>query len=211
MKTFITIFLLIGFVSCSSVPKTGDQSTDKVIAHIAEGPKVIGKDFDEKFTKDGFVNGEYIAIGTATATSVNYNTKSLRLSAETDAMTRLLRSAPTDFKRIVQKVLNSVANNDGASSETAVSITEVRALTGLRSNYDDIQCVQTAIPLENGRWGFEKECRMILRIDAVKLNEAYDYTLSSKYSIKRKNEIEDMVNKELINKTNSLDKVSINP
>ena len=211
MKTIFIIVCLLWFVSCSSIPKTGIKKEDALVEHMFQEPRLMGQDWDEKFTKDGLINGEYVSIGSAIGRHLNYNNKPVRLSAETDAMTRLLRSAPTDFKRIVQKAVDSVSDNDGSSTETMVSVSEVKALTGMTSNFDDIQCVNHAYPLDNGKWDFRKECRLILRIDAMKLKEAYDYTLSQKYSIEQKKKIDEIVNNELSNKNNGLNKVSTNP
>lgn len=199
MKTTVLLFLLFVLASCSSVPTTGDKKTDDVIAHVAQNQKIIGEEWQEKFTKDGFIDGYYVAIGSSSTNNVNYNNKPLRLSAESDAMSRLLRSAPTDYKRIVKKVLNSLSDGDGQVSETDIAITEVKALTGITSNFDDIQCIKTVTPTQDMKWAFGKECRMILRVSPEDLSKAYDFTLSRKYSIKRKNEIEELVNKEIAN------------
>ena len=201
MRTVIFVFVLFVLASCSSVPKTGDVKTDAVISHVAQESQIIGEQWQEKFTKDGFVDGNYVAIGSSSTANMNYNTKPLRLSAESDALARLLRSAPTDYKRIVKKVLNSMSDGDGQVSETDISITEVRSLTGVTSNFNDIQCIKTVSPTQEMKWSFAKECRVILRISPEDLSRAYDFTLSKKYSIKRKNEIEALVSKEINDST----------
>jgi hypothetical protein len=196
VKTLLMVSLLVITVSCSSV-KTGDNDADALIAHMSKDKKVIGKDWDEKFTKDGFINGEYIAIGSSTNRDIDAMHRPLRVKADADATARLLRSAPTDFKRVVQSVLNSLDGDEGSVQESQIMITEVKSLTGMKSNFDDHQCVTIAIPNQNLKYNFVKECRVIVRVPASNLMRAYDYTLEKKYSIQKKNDIEALLLKEM--------------
>lgn len=196
MWRILGVILSLSVVSCSSVNKTGDVTTDKVIAHMSQEPKVMGKDWDEKFKKDGLINGEYIAIGSATTMDLDYLQKPLRVNAESDATSRLLRSAPSDFKKIVQKAINTLYGDEGSTQESQIMVTEVKSLTGMKSNFDDIQCVTTAVPSQDLKYRYVKECRVILRVPATNLAQAYDYTLDKKYGIK-KNEVNQLLMEEL--------------
>lgn len=197
MKTILIVSLLLSLASCSSVQKTGDDQTDALVEHLSKGERVIGKDWEEKFNRDGFINGEYVAIGSASSRDIDYLQKPLRVNAEAEATARLLRSAPSDFKKIVQKVLNTLDGDEGSTQESQIMITEVKALTGMKSNFDDIQCVTKATPNQNMKWNFNKECRVIVRVPASNLAKAYDYTLEKKYSIARKNDIEELLKQEM--------------
>lgn len=196
MKSLFILFLLLGVVSCSST-KTGDSASDALIAHMEKGSRVIGKDWDVKFLKDGLVNGEYVAIGNSTNRDIDSLHQPLRVNAEAQATARLLKSAPTDFKKIVQRVINSVDGDEGATTESQISITQVKALTGMKSNFDDHQCVTSAHPTSSLGWTFIKECRVIVRIQASELMKAYDFTLQSKYGMKKKSDVMDMLTQEL--------------
>ncbi len=197
MLKVLMIVSLSGLVSCASQNKTGDQQTDALLAHMSKGTQVMGKDFDEKFNKDGFVNGEYIAIGSANSSDIDYSVRPLRMRAEADATARLLKSAPSEFKRIVLAAIDSGNGDEGSVQESQVHITEVRALTGLKSNFDDIQCVKTATPNQDMRYSYNKECRVILRIPASNLVKAYSYTLDKKYSIQQQTDVQKMILKEI--------------
>lgn len=196
MRNVLLLVCVFGIVSCAS-NKTGDPGTDAVIAHMSQGPKVMGKDWHEKFLKDGLVGGEYVAIGSATTQDLDHLQSPLRVNAEAQATARLLSSAPTDFKRIVQRAIDTLSGGDGATQESQIMITEVKSLTGMKSHFDDIQCVTTAVPSQNLKYRYIKECRVIVRVPAVNLAKAYDYTLDKKYGITNKSELNDILLQEL--------------
>jgi hypothetical protein len=208
MRKAILVLGLVGLASCSSV-KTGDQQTDELLVHMSKGTQVMGKDFDEKFTKDGFINGEFIAIGTANSADLDYMIRPLRVRAEADATARLLKSAPSEFKKIVVGAIDSANGDEGSVQESQIQITEVKALTGMKSSFDDIQCVKTASPNQNLKYNYNKECRVIVRVPASNLSKAYSYTLDKKYSIQQQNEIQKLLMEE-ISKPSALDK-SVTP
>ena len=191
----ITLFSLL--VSCSSVNKTGHEPTDAVLEHMSKEERIIGNHWEDRFTRDGFVNGEYVAIGTATSKDVNANYIPLKSHAESMAVANLLKSAPSDFKRVIQRVLNTLDGNEGSTTEDQVMITEVKALTGLKSNFKDFQCIKKAKPNKSLEWDFEKECRVLVRIPASKLLEAYNFTLAQKYDIQKENKLKGLLRTEL--------------
>lgn len=197
--TVIGLIGLIGLTACSSVPKTGDQATDAVIAHMSKPKAVIGKDWEDKFKRDGLIGGEFVAIGSTTS-SINHHEGSMRLTAEADATSRLLTSAPTEFKKIVQRAISSIDEGNGTTDQVHVSVTEVRALTGLKTNFDDTDCRNTATPNTDLKWDFLKECRTIMRVPASNLMKAYNYTLDSKYGINQQGEIREALQKQLVQK-----------
>jgi hypothetical protein len=198
MRHVLIALSLFGLASCSSVNKTGHEETDKMISHLSKGPTIVGKDWESKFQKDGFLNGEYVAIGRATHKGNQNGLEGMmRVKAEADATKRLLTSAPTQYKKIVQRAINTVNGDEGEVQESDIRVTEVRALTGLASNFDDTQCVKTAIPTEDMKFEFVKECRVIMRVPASNLMKAYDYTLEAKYGIKKQNMIEEVLREEL--------------
>lgn len=185
MKLILFILTVGSIVSCSSVKKTGDEKTDALLEHMAQEPRIIGENWKEKFTKDGFINGEYVAIGTVTSYEMNGFYNSQKVNAESIATGNLLRTAPTDFKKVVHRVINSLEKNEGSTKEDQISVTEVRALTGLYSKFDDFQCVKKAVPNKKLKYDFIRECRLLMRVPSTKLLEAYDFTLQSKYGISK--------------------------
>ena len=203
MKTTIIVMSLLVLASCSSVPKTGDNQADAVIAHMSKPKAVIGKDFDEKFKRDGLINGEFVAIGSV-INSVNYHEGNMRIMAEADATSKLLTSAPTEFKKIVQRAISSLDGTNGSVEQNHISVTEVRALTGLKTQFDDVQCVNTATPNTDLKYDFLNECRVIMRVPASNLMKAYNYTLDKKYGIEEQAAINQMLKQQLFEK--ALDK-----
>lgn len=207
MLKVLMIVSLSGLVSCASQQKTGDQETDALIAHMAKGTVVVGKDFDEKFNKDGFINGEFVAIGSANSADLDYLVRPLRVRAEADATARLLKSAPAEFKKIIMGAIDTANGDEGSVQESQIQISEVRGLAGLKSNFDDIQCVKTATPNQDMRYSFNKECRVIVRVPASELIKAYKYTLDKKYGIQQANDIQKLLLQEM-NKKPEIKEVS---
>lgn len=193
----ILILGLSGLVACSSVKKTGDEKTDALLAHLSQDTRVIGKNFDEKFTRSGLIGNEFVAIGSATSEDLDYMIRPLRVRAEADATAQLLKSAPSEFKKVVMAAIDTANGDEGSVQESQVQITEVKALTGMKSNFDDTQCVKTASPNKQMGWNFKKECRVILRVASSELLKAFKFTLQSKYGIKQQNEIQKILLEEL--------------
>jgi hypothetical protein len=211
MTKAIMILMLLGVIGCSSTPKTGDAETDKVLAHMRKGDFVVGKDWEQKFLQDGLIGSEVVAIGSSARSVLGANKISvanLRLMAETDARERMLLSAPSEFKRLIQKAIQSVDNDEGTVDASSVSISEVKALTGIRNNFNDFQCVKTAHPTEDLKYSYSTECRLILRVSSSELQKSYSYTLSSKYGIKEQSTISEILKKELSLNTASDQKLS---
>jgi len=198
MKQLMLIVSLTVLASCAS-NKTGHEPTDAVIAHMSKPKVVVGKDWEEKFTKSGLVNGEFVAIGLITK-NINSHENSMKVTAEADATSKLLISAPTEFKKIVQRAIQTVNGDDGSTDQMHISVTEVKALTGLKSEFDDAQCVTTAVPNTDLKYDFVKECRVIVRVPASNLMKAYNYTLDKKYGIAQQSQIQEVLKQQLIEK-----------
>ncbi len=194
---FLMIIGLIGLSACSSVQKTGDEQTDALLRHMSQETRVIGKGFDEKFTRDGIINGQYVAVGSATSADLDYLVRPLRVRAEADATSRLLKSAPSEFKKVIMGAIDSANGDEGSVQESQVQITEVKALVGMKSNFDDIQCVKTASPNQQMKWNYSKECRVIVRVPANELLKAFKYTLGRIYNVQQQNDIQKVLLEEL--------------
>lgn len=193
---------------CSSAPKsTIESQNDAVVAHLAKGKKALGQDFDQKFEKDGIINGEYVSIATIKG-SVNDNEKQLLALASADAKAKLLESAPLEFKKVVQNALSTASGDNGSVDSVAISVNEVQALTGLMSNFNDSQCVSYAVPNSDLGYNYIKECRVIFRVAGANLMKAYKYTLDKKYGMKEESAIKDILKKQLMDKV--LDKEKVN-
>ena len=203
--------LIVILVSCSSINKTGDQKTDALLEHMAQDTKIIGKNWEERFTQDGFINGEYVAIGTSSTDNLDANNVHLKVNAEAMAVGNLLKSAPSDFKKVVERNINTLEGNEGSTTENQVTITEVRALRGLKSNFKDFQCVKKATPNQNLKYSFIKECRVLVRVKANKLMEAYDFTLESKYNRSKEGRLKEMIYRDINQRSSDYRKIgSIN-
>ena len=190
---------LVTLVSCSTPPSKFDIQNDQVVEHLNKPKKVIGQDFDSRFETDGLVGGEFIAIASVTD-KIDKNEKQMQIMAEADARSRLLNSAPTEFKKIIQNAVSTSTGDNGNVENIGITITEVRALTGLTSNFKDVQCVKYATPNHNMNYDYTKECRAIVRVPASELMKAYSYTLDAKYGIKERSAIQDLLKKQLTEK-----------
>ena len=190
---------LVTLASCSTPPTKTDIQNDLVVEHMSKPKKVIGQDFDSKFTQEGLVGGEYIAIASITD-SIDKNEKQMQIIAEADARSRLLNSAPTEFKKVVQAVVSTSMGDNGSVENIGVTVTEVMALTGLTSNMNDTQCVKFIVPNHNMGYDYSKECRVIVKVSASNLMKAYNYTLDKKYGVKEQSAIQDLLKKQLSEK-----------
>lgn len=198
MKHF-TFLGLMALVSCSTPPTKFDIQNDLVLDHMAKGKKVIGQDFDSKFNQDGLIGGEYIAIASITD-KINKNDKQMLTLAEADARSRLLNSAPTEFKKVIQNVISTSTGDNGSVDNIGITVTEVKALTGLTSSFNDVQCVKYSIPNSDMGYDYSKECRVIVRVPAPELMKAYSYTMDKKYGVKEQSAIQELLKKQLSDK-----------
>lgn len=199
-KIIFPLMVMTLVSSCSSQPKShADIENDAVVEHIAKGKKLLGKDFDARFEKDGIINGEYVAIASVKG-NINDNDKQLLTLAASDAKAKLFESAPQEFKKVVQSAFSSSSGDNGSVDSVSISVNEVQALTGVMSNFNDSQCVTYAIPNSDMKYTYEKECRVIYRVPGSNLLKAYKFTLDKKYGVKEENAIKDILRKQLSEK-----------
>lgn len=201
MNKIIYPLMVMAFVTgCSSTPKsvTEDQN-QAIVNHLAKGKQIIGKDFEEKFTKEGLINGDYVAIGSYETNQLQNVKHFAQLRAEEDSKNKLFNTAPTEYKKIVQSAISTV-NGSIEAEKVSISVTEVQALTGLTSGFNDSQCVQYANPTQDLKYEYSYECRAITRVPASNLMKAYKYTLDKKYSVREDNSIKEMLKQQLMEK-----------
>lgn len=197
---YLFLIGLVTLASCSSTPQNKiDNQNDLVVEHMNKPRKVIGQDFDPKFEKDGLIGGEYVAIASITD-NINKNDRQMQTLAEAEARSRLLNGAPTEFKKVIQSAISTSTGDNGNVENIGITITEVKALTGLTSTFNDVQCVKYATPNNNLNYDYTKECRVIVRVPASELMKAYNYTLDKKYGVKEQSAIQEVLKKQLTEK-----------
>lgn len=200
MKNLLLILSIITLSACSSTPQSRiDNQNDLIVEHMAKPKRVIGSDFDSRFEKDGLIGGEFVAIASI-VDDINKNNKQMQTLAEADARSRLLNSAPTEFKKVIQSAISTSTGDNGSVENIGITITEVKALTGLTSTFNDVQCVKYATPNNHMNYDYQKECRVIVRVPASELMKAYQYTLDKKYGVKVQSAIQDLLKKQLSEK-----------
>lgn len=209
MKTYLIslLFSLVFIVGCSTTPqqKVEDQN-ERVISHLEKGKRVIGKDFDEKFLRDGLINGEYVAVGSFVSNDQFTNNMNHLLRAGEDARSKMITSAPTEIKKVVQSAISTLSGTNEAE-QIQISVSEVQALTGMSSGINDSQCVKFAEPTQDMKYRYSTECRVLVRVPASNLMKAYNYTLDKKYSVKEESQIKEIMKQQLMDKV--LDKPAI--
>lgn len=202
MKTYLIslIFSLVFIVGCSTTPQQKvENQNDAIISHLEKGRRVIGKDFDERFNRDGLINGEYVAVGSfETQDQFNNNFHHL-LKAGEDARSKLINSAPTEIKKVIQSAISTVAGSYEAD-QVQITVSEVQALTGMSSGLNDSQCVKFAEPTQDLKYKYVTECRVLVRVPASNLMKAYNYTMSKKYSVTEDTQIKDILRQQLLDK-----------
>jgi hypothetical protein len=199
MKIIIISIATLFLTSCASTPQNKiDSKMNLTLEHMAQPKRLIGPDFEPKFQKDGLIGGEYIALASITEPLNGKGTdRSIQALAETDARARLLNSAPTDFKKIIQSALSTINKDNGSADTVTITITEVKALTGLTSNFDDVQCVTYVTPNHNMDYDYSRECRVLVHVPASNLMKAYAYTMDKKYGQKEQNAIQELLKEQL--------------
>jgi hypothetical protein len=194
----LSLCALFALASCSSVPKPQlEVQNDIIMNHMGQGKKIIGKDFEEKFSQDGLINGEYVAIGSIRATYIT-NEKTMIAMASHDAKSTLLESAPSEYKKVVQNALSYVNNDNGSQDSVSIMVTEAKALTGIKVNFSDVQCVVYAQPKVDVSYDYIRECRAIARVPASNLATAYNYTMSKKYKVEDQTKLREIMSKQLM-------------
>ena len=186
--------------SCATAPavKTSvENQNDIILQHMGQGKKVVGKDFAAKFSEDGFINGEFVAIGSVKG-SYNTNEKSMLSLAAMEAKTTLLESAPSEFKRVIQSSLSYVNNDNGSLDAVGIYVTEAKALTGVKVNFTDTQCVVYALPMVDVSYEYIRECRAIARVPATNLASAFKYTMDRKYKMEDQLKLKEIMHKQLM-------------
>jgi hypothetical protein len=199
MKSFpLALLSLSTLMACSTAPKSVHENRHELIlTHMAQEKKFLGSQFEPKFEKDGILNGEYVAIASIKG-PIAENEKQLLTMAAADAKATLLESAPQQFKRVVQSAISTTIGGNGTVDSSAISVNEVRALTGVTVNFADTQCVKYALPNEHLGYDYIKECRAIARVPAANLTRAFKYTLDKKYAdLEGSNSVKEVLLKEL--------------
>ncbi len=190
----------LSLASCASAPEEKqvvEVQNDIILKHMAEGKKVIGKDFDKKFSEDGLINGEFVAIGSVKA-SYNTNEKSMLALATMEAKSTLLESAPSEYKKVIQSSLSYVNNDNGALDSVGIYVTEAKALTGIKVQFSDTQCIVYALPKMDVSYEYVRECRAIARVPATNLATAYKYTMDRKYKMEDQLKLKEIMHKQLM-------------
>lgn len=186
MKYFSFLALGVLLVSCSSSPfKEATKKQEMINDHLSQGVRYLEGDFDERYSKTGR-EGAYIkAVGSAIY-PIETNQKLVESAAVSDSKFRLISSAPSEFKREVQQAIGTEIGGTGDFSEISISVTEVKNLKGIKSRFEDVECRTKVSPTSNGEYRTERECRAISRVKASELRRAYDFTVSSKYGVSKK-------------------------
>jgi hypothetical protein len=174
-----------------------ETQNEIILKHMAEGKKVVGKDFESKFFEDGLINGEFVAIGAVKA-SYNTNEKSMLAMASMEAKSTLLESAPSEFKKVVQGSLSYMNNDNGALDAVSIYVTEAKALTGIKVQFSDTQCVVYALPKVDVSYEYVRECRAIARVPATNLASAYKFTMDRKYKMEDQLKLKEIMHKQLM-------------
>ena len=189
IKSLTIVPILILLASCSSSPyKAETEARNKTLAHLSMKPEALDGEFDSKYNiangKDG---SSLIAVGTVRSESLNADDNVLLDKAIFKAKSKLVASAPSEFKKMVQQSIgDSTDNQDTGFEQSSILVTEVRDLTGFRVEDSEMECKRFSEPTAVGDYRFIKVCKAIVRVPLANLEKAYKYTLKGKYGIEEK-------------------------
>ena len=183
------VVLTVLLASCSSDPYKKERNhRDQVMSHISQKPEALDGEFDAKYNiANGRDGSSLIAVGTVRSESLNADDNVLLDKAIFKAKSKLVASAPSEFKKMVQQSIgDSTDNQDTGFEQSSILVTEVRALTGFRVEDSEMECKRFSEPTAVGDYRFIKVCKAIVRVPLANLEKAYKYTLKGKYGIEEK-------------------------
>lgn len=192
MKYLLLLSLLFTSVSCSTSKLTEEQQ--KIREHMEQGKVYVGGDFSPKF-KTSDSGASLVQVGIAIY-PVDANETLVKSHAIADGKFKLTEGAPSYFKSMVQRAIGSALGNEGDFSQIDVSVSELKALTGIQSKSQDVECKTVMEPTVDLNYNTVKECRALVSVSKANLRKAYDFTISQKYGIKEKSEIDNLLKME---------------
>jgi hypothetical protein len=202
MLRFTTIGLLLGLASCSSSPfKESTSAQNKITSHMSQPKQYIGGDFDSKYSSSSNDGMTLQTTGRAVY-PVATNESLVRANAVSTAKFKLVETAPTEFKSLVQQAIGNTLGYNGEFNKIDTSITEVHALRGVEVKEQDIDCRVVIEPNADGGYNNFKECRAIARVALIELNKAFNFTMDQKYGLQQKSSVEKILEEQL--KSNTL-------
>ena len=197
MKTIGLIAMSLIMFGCSSSPfKESTKRSDMIADHMAKGKRYVGGDFDSRFNSSGSDGFTVKSIGKSLY-PVNQNEELAKAAAIADAKFKLIQSAPSEFKTVVQKAVGNSLGFTGEFNQIDMSLTEVHGLKGVIVKEEDVECKVVTSPNIQGDYDHLRECRAISQVPLSELNKAYDFTLEKKYGSIGKSSVEKILNEHL--------------
>jgi hypothetical protein len=168
---------------------------------MSQPKQYIGGDFDSKFSSSSNDGMTLQTIGKAVY-PVATNESLVRANAVSAAKFKLIESAPTHFKSLVQQAIGNELGFTGGYNKIDTSITEVHALRGVEVKEQDIDCRVLIEPTVDGGYNNFKECRALAKVPLVELNKAFNFTMDHSYGTQKKSNVEKILEEQL--KSNTL-------
>jgi hypothetical protein len=193
----MTILFSTVLVSCASAPKSHHE---KILDHISQGKKYQDGEFNIKFKVSGNDGMNVRSVGISVV-PYEYNEMTAKAQAVSDAKFKLVISAPTEFKAIVQRAIGTSLGYQGEYNQIETSISKVHNLQGIEVNESDVTCKVLSSPTRDGGYKYQRECRAIAKVSVLKLNEAYNFTTEQVYGVSKKNKVQKLLQKQLKQKT----------
>lgn len=198
----MTIFCAFLISACSHDPfKAQREKNDMIVEHMKQGKQYVGGEFDARFNQSGNDGMTLRSVGTSMY-PIQTNEELSRAKAVSMAKFKLIESAPTEFKSLVQQAIGNSLGYTGEFTKIETSITEVHALRGIEVKEEDTVCKMVVEPTIEGGYSNMRECRSIARIPLVELNKAFNFTMEQKYGPQQKNSVERLLEEQL--KANTL-------
>lgn len=193
----LMLMLILMSIGCSTTSfKQAQQRQLLINEHLAQGVQLIDGEFDSKYLTSGSDGISLRKIGIAIY-PIGYNEQVIRSAAIADGKFSLIDGAPTEMKSIVQKAIGNAIGYVGEYSQIQTSVTEVRALKGIEASQSNVQCRTQVTPTAEGEYKTERVCRAIVKVSLTELTKAFDFTMASKYKIKKKSAVQEILNQQL--------------
>lgn len=207
----LLLTVILTLASCSSTPLELQMKRQELInEHLSQGKRYIKGDFAPRFSTSGNdgIHVRAVGISVYPAGANEALTKSASVS---DGKFKLIESAPSEFKSMVQRAIGNSLGHTGEYNKIETSVSEVHALEGIESGANDTQCKIVVEPTVELTYRTSKECRSIVKVSVVNLRKAYDFTIERKYGLKKRSVVQDILNQQLNNSVNGNREVSSVP
>jgi len=159
---------------------------------LLQGKQYVGGIFDPSYNESG-KDGLFLRTIGMAVYPASTSEATVRSAAVADGKQKLITSAPTEFRSMVQSAMGNAMGFTGNLNSIETTITNVSRLEGIEVNQRDIDCRLVIEPNVQGAFRNNRECRAVVRVPVLSIRKAFEYTLEQANSKKLRARVEKML------------------